>query len=136
MVAASNAEAQSSTVSNEIISQFVDSGKRSRIWKTWNIDASCNVVHGFNNKIDTLPQYGMASVERIETEVTPGMTRSHRFNGKMRENIRKCVGKRVPTLQVFYQPRPGFIGFDRMTFVITSFNGLRVQNIDVRLAVR
>ena len=131
----SSALAQQANVESEIIARFARNNREEVVWDTWEMNDDCKVVRGFNVKVSQLPQQGTAELRFISRMVTDEFLNDFRLNARHVALVRKCQGVQLPVITLFYNAKPGYVGFDSVKVLITSTNG-RQREADIRLRIQ
>ncbi len=130
-----SAMAQQASVESEIIARFARNNREETVWDTWEMGEDCKVVRGFNVKVSQLPQQGTAELRFINRMVTDEFLKDFRLNARSIALVRKCQGVQLPVITLFYNAKPGYVGFDSVKVLITSTNGQQ-READIRLRVQ
>ncbi len=130
-----SAVAQQARVESEIIARFARNNREEVVWDTWEMGDDCKVIRGFNVTVSQLPQQGTAELRFINRMVTDEFLKDFRLNARHVALVRKCQGVQLPVITLFYNAKPGYVGFDKVKVLITSTSGQQ-READIRLNIQ
>ena len=131
----STAFAQQAALETEIIAKFARNNREETVWDTWEMGDDCKVIRGFNVTVSQLPQQGTAELRFVNRMVTDEFLNDFRLNARHVALVRKCQGVQLPVITLFYNAKPGYVGFDKVKVLITSTDGRR-READIRLRIQ
>ncbi len=129
------AQAQAARIEQDAINFFGKQNIKQIVFYDWGMNDDCTVKRGFNVSVARLPKHGTVSLEKTNSTVNTTWI-NRRASAVDIALIRKCLGRPMPIISVFYTPKPGFDSFDALQVVTTSADRSLQRTVEIRIGIR